>query len=122
METMFLFCAFFLGIFLTLAGVILSIRKSYNFYCLKIRKELESGKRKWYLVSIFNRLVFSILPLKDPNSIEFGELDEEKSLIDTATLFALLNDPKERISNKHFVNDIMLKTEMSIQKIEPATK
>lgn len=121
METIIIFLIFPLGIILTLVGIIIFIRKSYEFRCLKIRKELKAVKRNWYLVSIYNKLVFSILPLKNPNSLEFGKLDKEKALLDTSNLFSLLYYD-ERISNKSFVNDILPKKEMVIQKYESATR
>lgn len=121
MEKIILLLVFLLGMTLTLIRIIKFIRKSYEFRCLKIRKELKAGKRNWYLVSIYNKLVFSILPLKNPNSLEFGKLDKEKALLDTSNLFSLLYYD-ERISNKSFVNDILSKKEMVIQKYEPTTR
>jgi hypothetical protein len=82
---------------------------------------LKAGKRNWYLVSIQKGLVFSILPLKSTDSLEFGKLDEKKAPLDAPKLFSLLYY-EERISNKSFVNDILSKTEIIIQKYEPATR
>lgn len=116
-----LLLVFLLGITSALVYAIKFIRKNYEFQCLKIRHELKTGKRNWYLVSSYNKLVFSILPLKNPDSLEFGKLDEEKALLDTLNLFSLLYY-EERISNKSFINDILPETEMVIQKYEPATE
>lgn len=121
MEKIILLLVFLLGMTLILIRIIKFIRKSYEFQCLKIRYELKTGRRKWYLVSICNKLVFSILPLKNPDSLEFGKLDKEKALLDTSNLFSLLYYD-ERISNKNFVNDLLSKTEMVIQKYEPTTE
>ncbi len=121
METKILLLVFSLGITLKLVYIIMFIRKSYKFRCLKIRKELKAGKRNWYLVSIQKGLVFSILPLKSTDSLEFGKLDEKKVPLDTLKLFSLLYY-EERIFNKSFVNDILSKTEIAIQKYEPATE
>ena len=116
-----IFAIFFLGIALTLVNTMVFIKKSYNFFCYKIRRDLKAGKRSWYLASILNGLAYSILPLKSPGSEEFGKLD--KSVLLTAEqLYGLLAHEKERISNSKFVEEILQQTEMSIQKYEPATK
>lgn len=124
METTFIlaiFVVFFLSFGLFLINTIVLIKKSYNFFCYKIRKDLKAGKRSWYLASILNGLAYSVLPLKSPDSEEFGKLD--KSVLLTAEqLYALLKYEKERISNFQFVEKILLQTEITIQKYEPATK
>lgn len=116
-----IFAIFFLGIALTLVNTMVFIKKSYNFFCYKIRRDLKAGKRSWYLASILNGLAFSILPLKKPDSEEFGKLDKSVLLTSEEVLSLLKND-KERISNSKFVEEILQQTEMSIQKYEPATK
>ncbi len=119
--TLVIFVVFFFSFGLFLINTIVLIKKSYNFLCYKIRKDLKAGKRSWYLASVQNGLVFSILPLKKHNSEEFGKLDK-CVLLTTEQLYELLAYDKERISNSKFVEEILLQTEMSIQKYEPATK
>jgi len=115
-----IFTGLFIGVTLMLIGITVSIRKSYSFRCLKIRNELKDGKRKWYLTSIQNGLVFAILPLRDPKSLEFGKLDDKMVLLDLKNLTDLIRDQKEKITNICFVEDILLRTEMRIKKYEPA--
>lgn len=121
MEAKFLLFIFFLVITLALINTMVLIKKSYNFFCYKIRKDLKTGKRSWYLTSAQNGLVYSILPLKSPKSEEFTKLDESV-LLTKEQLLSLLTYQKERISNSKFVEEILQQTEMSIQKYEPATK
>ena len=115
-----IFTGLFIGVTLMLIGVTVSIRKSYSFRCLKIRKELKNGKRKWYLTSIQNGLVFAVLPLRNPKSLEFGKLDDRMVLLDLKNLTDLIRYQRKRISNICFVEDILLRTEMKIEKYEPA--
>lgn len=119
METKLLIVLFAMVV-LTLLVMVIFIRKSHYFRCRRIYKQLKTGKRKWYLVSVQNGLVYAILPLKSTVSLEFGKLDEEMVLLDLETLTNLIKNQKEKISNTCFVEEILSHTEVKIQKYEPA--
>ena len=114
---------FFLTIILVLINTIVLIRKSYEYRCIKIRKDLKKGKRAWYIASVENGLVYAILPLKNSESSEFGKFDKSVPLRQDV-LVHLLKNEKDKISNYCFVERILqnIDSEISIEKYEPATK
>ncbi len=124
MESVILIGLIFVGITSLVAKIIIFIKKTYEYRCHIIKKDLDKGKRKWYFVTIERGLIHAILPLKYSDSKEFGEFDV-CYLMSIEDVKDLLNRKKDKISNSLFVEDILFqdeKTEISCEKYEPATK
>jgi len=108
----------FLILLAMVIGLTLFFKKntSYSYRIRKIREELEEGTRYWYLVSVQNG-IYAVLPLSNPNSIEFGKLDNDKVLLSQETLLCLLRNDEDKIINISFVREIL-----EYEKYEPATR